>query len=71
MKWGKKKKRGEDETGGGLTFTFEQRLKGYSDSIYITAAPHHSDWEPLFQYSLVRHLAEDLSHPLLQSVQLL
>lgn len=27
--------------------------------------------EPLLRYSLVGHLAEDLSHPLLQSVQLL
>lgn len=58
-------KRAGEETEGGLTFTFEQSLKGYSDSIYIRAAPHHGDWESLRQYSLVRHLAEDLSHPLL------
>lgn len=66
---GKKKKK-EKGTEGGLTFTFQQRLTK-DNSMFITPAPHHSDWEPLLRYSLVRHLAEDLSHPLLQSVQLL
>lgn len=70
---GKKEKKGsaEAETEGGLTFTFVLSLRGYSDSIYIRPTAHHRDSRSLLRYSLVRHLAEDLSHPLLQGVQLL